>query len=240
MKKITALLLLAFLVFPAISDDEVRKFTDTTGREIQAEIMAVQGDQVQMNVGGKAFTLPISKFSEPDVAFIKQWAEANPAPVKIRGLYVEFEKNMERVKEPEPAKDAKKKTGPEQKRMSFDYTITVRNSSDQDLENLKLKYTIYKLVRERTGSDTTESIEETEGEDAIGTLKKVTDHTVSTDAVVATDSEGGGKKDAPKTSHSESVLGVVAKVYSGEEEVRSESNPDGLEERIKAMKEKSE
>ena len=58
MKKPTVLLL-ALLAISAFSNAEVRKFTDNTGREMQAELIAVRGDQVEMKVGGKEFTLPI-------------------------------------------------------------------------------------------------------------------------------------------------------------------------------------
>ncbi len=232
--KLLVTLLLALVCLPALSQAEIRKFTDTTGREIEAELVAVRGDQVQMKVGGNEFTLPVSKFSEADVTFIREWAVANPAPVNIRGVYIEFEKNMERIKEPKMEDDDKKKKGgSEQSRTSFDYSIMVRNTSAQDLEDLKLKYTIYKYVRDRPASGSAiESLEETEGEEAIGLLAKASDHEVATQAVVATDSETSGKKDEPGSSHSETIWGVVARLYSGETEVRVDSFPDGLADRV--------
>ena len=145
MKK-TLLRLLLIMSLPAFLQAEVRKFTDTSGREIQAELVAVRGDQVEMNVGGKEFTLPISKFVEADATFIKEWGAANPAPLNIRGLHVQIKKNTDKVKEAKPASGAKGK-GDDSKtsKTNFEYQITVQNSSTEDLPDMKLKYTIYKL-----------------------------------------------------------------------------------------------
>ena len=83
---------------------------------------------------------------EADATFIKEWGSANPAPLNIRGLHVQIKKNTDKVKEAKPASGAKGK-GDDSKtsKTNFEYQITVQNSSTEDLPDMKLKYTIYKL-----------------------------------------------------------------------------------------------
>lgn len=239
MKKILAALLL--LTSSAFVNAEVRKFTDTNGREIQAELIAVRGDQVEMKVGGKTYTLPISKFAEADVTFIKEWGEANPAPLKVRGMYIEIKKNTDKVKEPKANDDGKKKKDAAKiSRTNFDYDITVRNTSQQDLPDLKLKYTIYKFVRERSDTGKFENLEETVEEEEISLLEKSSEFSTTTTTVMTTDSEESNKKAGTEKIHKETLWGVVVEVYHGDNIIRSGSSPDGLEARVKIYKASNE
>lgn len=232
-------LLITALCLPLGLSAETRKLTDTNGREIEAELIAVRGDQVEMKVRGKVYTLPISKFSEADVTAIKEWGEANPAPIKIRGMYIEIKKNSERLKEPKANDDGKKKKdGPKISRTNFDYSITVRNTSTNDLPDMKVKYTVYKLVRERsTGSSRTENLEEVTGEEEIKLFEKSSDFTMDTETVMTTDSSEKDKKSGTEKQLSETMWGVIVDVYHKDKVVRSGSSPDGLADRVESYKE---
>ena len=55
---------------------DARTFTDKKGREIKADIVSVDGDSVELKIikkGGKTYMIPISKLSETDQGFIKEW-----------------------------------------------------------------------------------------------------------------------------------------------------------------------
>ena len=55
---------------------DARTFTDEKGREIEADIVSVEGDRVELRIikkGGKTYMVPVSKLSETDQGFIKEW-----------------------------------------------------------------------------------------------------------------------------------------------------------------------
>ncbi len=66
-----ALLALAF----SQSCLQARVFTDTRGRKIEASILGVKDGQVELKLkkSGKVYTVPVSKFSAADRAYIKRW-----------------------------------------------------------------------------------------------------------------------------------------------------------------------
>lgn len=58
------------LVFQA----DARTFTDTAGRKLEAEVVAVQQEQVRIRrADGKEFTLPVTNFSAADQTYLQQW-----------------------------------------------------------------------------------------------------------------------------------------------------------------------
>lgn len=55
---------------------DARTFTNEKGREIDADIVSVEGDRVELKIikkGGKTYMVPVSKLSETDQDFIKEW-----------------------------------------------------------------------------------------------------------------------------------------------------------------------
>lgn len=53
-----------------------RTFTDDKGRKIEAELLSVDGSEVTLNKGGRKFTLPVTRFSQADQKFIREWASS--------------------------------------------------------------------------------------------------------------------------------------------------------------------
>ena len=79
---LTSLLLLCLAPIPA----RARTFTDTQGRKLEAEVVAVQQGQVRIRrADGKEFTLPVTTFIPADQAYLQQWkpaAKPDPAAAK--------------------------------------------------------------------------------------------------------------------------------------------------------------
>lgn len=67
-------------MFPAAA--ETRIFHDQDGRKIEAELVSVKADDVTIRKGSHELTLPITRFSEADRKFIREWAESEK---NIRG-----------------------------------------------------------------------------------------------------------------------------------------------------------
>lgn len=58
---------------------EGRIWTDTTGRKIDAEILAVEGDKVVLQFKGKRTPLALDRLSAEDRSFAEQWTKDHPA-----------------------------------------------------------------------------------------------------------------------------------------------------------------
>ena len=77
MHKIARLSLLASLLLPVAAT--ARTWTDTTGKKIEADIVAVEGDKVVLKFKGKDTRLPLERLSEEDRKFVEEWQKAPPA-----------------------------------------------------------------------------------------------------------------------------------------------------------------
>ena len=69
-------LLLAFtlsLFLCSVVGVQARAFTNKAGKTINAEVLELKGDKVQLKVGRKTFLVPIVSLSEADQAYIENW-----------------------------------------------------------------------------------------------------------------------------------------------------------------------
>lgn len=80
--KLTRLLALVTLVFFALTAAaEIRTWKDAaSGRAIEAEFVSADGTSVTLRMGGKDYTMPVSKLSAEDQAWIKAKTTATPTP----------------------------------------------------------------------------------------------------------------------------------------------------------------
>ncbi|MFN0078899.1 MAG: hypothetical protein ACKVY0_20760 [Prosthecobacter sp.] len=64
----------AAVFFCLLSQADARIFTDTAGRKLEAEVVAVQQGQVRIRCAdGMEFTLPVTNFSAADQTYLQQW-----------------------------------------------------------------------------------------------------------------------------------------------------------------------
>ena len=123
---------LAFLPFL-----NAREFTDSKGRKIEAELIGFSGNTIVIERGGKEFTLPATKFSIEDQAYIKDWIEKHPDSVRYEfGFYLDLEKKNQ-VVIPGAAYDDKLKTTP------YSYEMIVYNKGIGPAEDIQIRYEIY-------------------------------------------------------------------------------------------------
>ncbi|MGJ8633508.1 MAG: hypothetical protein ACSHX7_06270 [Luteolibacter sp.] len=244
MKKTSRFIFLLILI-PALCNAETRTLTDKEGKQIEAEIKAVRDENVTIEMKGKEYTLPFAKFSDDDIAYLKKWVEDNPAPAVIfkeSDLTISFKKNIERIKPEKEEKPAnnKDKGNSKQTQNSESYLIKVSNTVSKEIPDMQVKYTIYKLVRQKTTGDnksSSEDLEEVEGTSETTNLDKLANFEFTTDSVIATDSEKSDKKSGSKTTRKEDIWGIITKIYSGDTEIRVDEYPDGLIERVESREE---
>ncbi len=149
--------LLALLVFGvSLLHAEPRTFTDQFGREIIAELISVEGDQIRIRrADGQIFTLSASKLTEADQKYIKTWAAARPESKPE----VTVEKSA-----PDPKKlivnlsrgkfssiTLYKYDTYTHKHEQWGYSIQITNQHLRPVENLRVEYNLFA----RTFADTT-------------------------------------------------------------------------------------
>lgn len=71
------LILASLMVGPALRA-ELRTFTDDGGRQIQAELVGMNGDHVVLKRNGKMAKWPLAKLSQDDQVYVKGWIKSAP------------------------------------------------------------------------------------------------------------------------------------------------------------------
>ncbi|MCB1065312.1 MAG: hypothetical protein KDN20_20640 [Verrucomicrobiae bacterium] len=81
MKPSLSLILAAglFLVLPANLSAESRTWTSSDGRALEGEILSLEGDQITLKTERGNFEIPLSRLSEADQTFAKEWKEKKMA-----------------------------------------------------------------------------------------------------------------------------------------------------------------
>ena len=72
--------LLTFFVVPMLRA-ELRGWTNSSGKTIQAELVDVSGDDAVLSMKGKNFAVPIGSLSSADQKFIKEWQKSAPMDI---------------------------------------------------------------------------------------------------------------------------------------------------------------
>lgn len=99
--------LAALALMPASLHAAPREWTDqATGRKINAEFVALKGDQVTLSINGKEYKLPVAKLSAEDQAYLKVVGDS-PAPAAAPAPEME-----KAVTEPKAAAASSKVVGP--------------------------------------------------------------------------------------------------------------------------------
>ncbi len=146
MKAFTSL----FLCFWCVSATaETRLFTDDQGRQVEAELIGVNGANVVLGVSGRMAQWPIAKLSKEDQAYVKVWLKDPPSAPKIRVNVWErdgiseagrFQDKSSVGKMP---KDIPLLKSTEEKEKYRYYDIDLSNLSNVDALNLHLSYVVY-------------------------------------------------------------------------------------------------
>lgn len=133
---------------------ELRTFTDRQGRELEAEITAVEGTKVTLRLAsGKSYTLPIAKLSDTDQLFIDVWKDLpkdgaagksgsekrKPSIPSGIAYAIEIEVDKERVKKGSTQEGDMGEVTPE----DWIFEVALENRSRAELEGLEISYRIY-------------------------------------------------------------------------------------------------
>lgn len=116
----------------ALAPAQVREFTSTDGRAIQAELVAAFGDSAVLRLNSADHEIPLSRLIEGDGEFVRAWAQENAnGPTDL--LAISFEEKMV-GKEEQEAPNIKVATE------SWVYEISVASKLQSALESVELEY----------------------------------------------------------------------------------------------------
>lgn len=217
----------------------VRTFKNSEGREIQAEITAVSGDEVSMTLtDGSEFDLPIARFSADDQAFIRDWATKNKNAVPRTAIRLEIKKNQSKIRlernEGEKKADYKKRQDASDRSQTL-YVLNLQNTTRQQIDGVEVAYKIFKNVSRRGfGDDDGSRTEELLVRNEVGTIAASDLKDIELEPFITEDIfiKGDKNKDQDDKRQNETLLGIVVKVSAGGKELYKESLPTNLMARI--------
>ena len=97
--KIRPILLVACLLFPLTAGTGARTFTNSAGKQVEAELVALEGEKVLLKLAnGRTASVPLASLSEEDQTYAKTWHEENKNKISERDLKLKIDKDVERIK----------------------------------------------------------------------------------------------------------------------------------------------
>lgn len=206
---------------------EVRTFTDDQGRQIQAELVGLRGDNVVIKSNGRMAQWPIAKLSKKDqayVAFWKQSAETTPrVDVRIWERDGIGEKGVIDDGKLDPSALGKnipmiKQT--EEKASYKHYDVDLHNRSAVDAKNLLVSYVLYVITPQNqvvgeNGKDSI-SLVGAESRHTLKTRGVTYVRTKTTSATVSTNILGNLSLGSNTSRSREKFGGAWVRVYSPE------------------------
>lgn len=227
----TRLLAIMSLLCPLLAGAEIRTFTNSAGKKIQAELIGMDEGVAVLKLGnGRSAKVPLKSLSEGDQAYVKSWHEENKNKVRAGDLRLTIEKNTERLKESPSGKKDKGKNN-KISRTETSYTCTLENLSAKSIEGIKVDYVIYERVSVRGGEDGSETrTEETSTSAEIDNLKPNGTVEFTSDSEIS--EEGETTKKGVSESRREKVVGFVVTILTDGVEILKQSHPDNFLERL--------
>lgn len=222
MKKIC----LSFLIFwGTIQAGEYRIFKDTQGREMEAMISRVSGDDVYIERrDGLSTKVNRSIFCQVDQKYIAQWAKETLLESDIFEVRfsTKIDSRHEELKDGFLMLDERE----------VYQNIIVKNTAPQDIDNIRLEYFILKFQDQPSAKKRSEgSTIRIKGEIPLGLLRQRSEGTFRTKKFKLLDTklapntiwETGGKK-----TSKDKITGTWVRIYVDEKLVHESSKPENM------------
>ena len=226
MKKYYTYILSILLPVIAVCSD-FRTFTDKQGRQMQAKINQVSGDDVFIERrDGLATKVSATIFSEEDQTFIRQWARKQ----MLKGGAIEA-----RFSDKESDKTTIRSGGIRSSKFDAHYEVILQNTTDQEIHDIHVEYLILKFEDKLAAKKRREGeLERKKGKIHLDSLSGRTERRLPTDSfpMLETELEAGwvwSGGEAGKARDSEDKLkGIWVKVYVGDLLVLEDARPQSL------------
>lgn len=221
------LLFLVFLLTTALlhANGTFRNFSDQQGREMQAKLTQVSGDDVYIERrDGLATKVDIGIFSEDDQKYIRDWARKEA--IKDDAIEVRFTTDVS------DKSRWKSSGGIMQKTWKESFGIVLTNKSYMDLKNIRIEYLLFKFEDAVAAEKRSEGVVRyLTGTTTVAFLKAGDETTASTEKFPMLETKlepgyvwkNGGKKTSEDDMH-----GIWIKVYVDDILATEVSKPENL------------
>lgn len=214
------------LVSSLAADNKYHTFTSADGREMEAKIIRVSGDEViiERKADGRNFTVGTDMFAQDDQAFIKEWDELKRLS-RDDALKITVRRSTE-------SSEKSSSVSTVTERWEAGYTIGVTNETWGPLENLTAHYRIFKFDQAVAAQDRGEGdIERKSGKFPIAMLERDATVEHDTEKFLLTASKlksnwyyiNGGRKKSK-----DELDGCWVRIYKGTQLVHEYSLPSAL------------
>ncbi|MDF3058603.1 MAG: hypothetical protein K0R17_2818 [Rariglobus sp.] len=208
----------AFL-FAAVLQAEPRTFTDQFGRSITAELLSVEGDNVRIRrEDGQLFTLSISKLTEADQKFIKDWA-AKPAPAEEKSTPDPKKLIVGLSRGKFSSRTLTKYDTYTHKHEDWGFSIQLTNQHLRPVENLRVEYNLFARTYSDISSPT--MITGSKVINAIASRGSETFRTRSTEVCKTKDTYFGYNSGGE-------MRGIWIRIYADDQLLIEQSSPESL------------
>ncbi len=218
------LLILALFSSTLLSAASFHTFKDTQGREMEAKITRVSGEDVYIERrDGLSTKVKRSIFSQQDQAYINQWAKN--ALLKSGILEVRFtEKRTDKRKA--------SNGGIQSEVYKSINSIVINNTSYEDLSDLTIQYLILKFEDAVSAQKRSEGeIRRLKSQTTLAHLPKRSEVSVATKPIpmMETKLENGYYfKNGGKETSKDEIRGIWVKIYAGDKLVHEVSKPENM------------
>lgn len=242
--KLPLLLAMAVLISAPALRAEPRVFTNTEGRSVKAELVALEDNKtvVMRLANRKIAKVPLDTLSANDQSYVRKWWEDNKDKLDPMDFVLKIDRDTDAVDRKTTRsggggggnKNNNNNFAPETKRSRVDdyqYVCELKNYLPRDLSDIEVEYTIYKRVTSRGKDGGDSDTEEIEGSTSIRHLKALGTAKFETEIVTCEDSSKTGGR-GPREYHRESIRGVVFRLSKGGKTFLEQSDPETLLEQL--------
>jgi hypothetical protein len=213
-----------------------RTFTDTTGRQIKAEMLGVEGDTARIRrEDGQVFAVPLAKLSEEDRQWVEAWRKLSPEQKKAGKLEpklasaedIEVKTRRNRL-----SSEKSNDVATVQKEERYCYVVTVKNNGRYPTKELRAEYRIYwkdNFSSEQSAKNADMSSKAGDGE--VGVIPAFGQAEFETKSIPISSvrlKEGWVWSDGSRRVEKDSVYGLWLRVYAGEEIVKELISPASI------------
>ena len=234
-----SLLLCIGLLATSLAQAELRTLTDTQGRTVEADVLAVTESHVKIRrTDGNVFELPLDRLRAEDQQALRLWAQkekAKPHPIPPGA----FEVNLSRARFGSETVETDVnlvgggvvKNGRSTTEEKWGYTVSMYNRTNAALTGLRAEYMLFATMDDVHTEGKKEGLRRTTSRAALPDVPSFGRAEFRTDTVSTFTMKYKGNIRSANTGDRksrESLAGVWIKIYRGDELIYEASLPDGL------------
>jgi len=207
---------------------QARKFYNTEGKSIEAELLSVENDTAVMKLtNGRKIKVPITKLSKADQNFIKTWWNKNKNLLTEGDVRLSIKQKSVYTKKPETKYTKNNKVKTSESEVTF--LCGLDNYSAKTAKGIKATYTIHKRVSKRDKNGSFSEIKLVRNTIPLNILKSHKKIKFTTDAIKCKDSSD----QAERSSLRETVIAIVLTLSVDDKEFLTQSHPENFIRRLK-------